>query len=330
MSSTLVSSRRRGASVARLVRGVTPAALVVLLLIFAIASPTFRTPGNIEHILVNNFTLPAIVALGMTVVISAGGIDLSVGTAADIAAMIAVTLMAAGHGLALSLAAGLAGAAAVGVAVAVLIAGLGISPFLATLGVLFVGESVQQLATNGGTPIYLVSNFPEAGLADLAHGTLLGLPVPLWIVLAAAVLVQILLRHTAFGRHVRASGAAPAVAHYSGLPVKRTLACVYLLSALLCGISGLLLAATVKSYVPLSGNAFLLDAIGAVFVGTTVSREARPNVPGTLLGVFLFGMLHNGLLLIGWNFYWQQVAIGLLVFSVLAVSFAARRLQSSE
>ena len=79
-----------------------------------------------------------------------------------------------------------------------------------------------------------------------------------------------------------------------------------------------------RSYVPMSGNGFLLDAIGAVFVGTTVAREGRANVGGTLLGVFMFGMLHNGLLLIGWNFYWQQVAIGLLVLAVLAVSFGAR------
>jgi ribose transport system permease protein len=328
MSSTLTADRRL--ALAGLVRWVTPAALILLFVLFAVASPTFRTPGNLLHILVNNFTLPALVALGMTVVVSAGGIDLSVGTAADIAAMVSVTLMATGHGLALSLAGGIAGALGVGVADAVLISVLGISPFLATLGVLFVGESVQQLATNGGTPIYLVSDFPAAGLTTLAHGTALGVPVPLWILLAAVILVQVLLTRTPFGRHVRTIGAAPQVARYSGLPVRRATWLVYLLSALLCGVSGLLLAATVKSYVPLSGNAFLLDAIGAVFVGTTISREAKPNVPGTLLGVFLFGMLHNGLLLIGWNFYWQQVAVGLLVFAVLGASFVTRRLQTAD
>jgi ribose transport system permease protein len=327
MSASIAAPRFR---ITQLVRWVTPIALILLFVIFAAASPTFRTPGNLLHILVNNFTLPAIVALGMTLVVSAGGIDLSVGTSADIAAMVAVTLMSLGHGLALSLAAGLGGALMVGVVDAALITVFGISPFLATLGVLFVGESVQQLATNGGTPIYLVSNFPAAGLDALAHGTTLGVPAPLWIVLAAIIVVQVLLGRTPFGRHVRAIGAAPQVARYSGLPVRRATWLVYLLSALLCGVSGLLLAATVKSYVPLSGNAFLLDAIGAVFVGTTISREAKPNVLGTLLGVFLFGMLHNGLLLIGWNFYWQQVAIGLLVFAVLGASFATRRLQAAD
>ena len=320
--------RRRGPD---LVRAVTPAALILLFVVFAAASPTFRTPGNLLHILVNNFTLPAIVALGMTLVVSAGGIDLSVGVSADIAAMVSVTLMSRGAAaLALSLVAGLGGALVVGVLDALLVTAFGISPFLATLGVLFIGESVQQLATNGGTPIYLVSNFPAAGLDFLAHGTILGLPLPLWIVAAAVVLVQALLTRTPFGRHLRAIGAEPRVARYSGVPVRRATWLVYILSALLCGVAGLLLSATVKSYVPLSGNAFLLDAIGAVFVGTTISREAKPNVPGTLLGVFLFGMLRNGLLLIGWNFYWQQVAVGLLVFCVLGASFASRGLQASD
>ncbi len=312
------------------VRWMMPATLALLFAAFAAASPTFRTPGNLIHILVNNFSLPAIVSLGMTLVVCAGGIDLSVGTSADIAAMVSVMLMSTGHGLGLSLAAGLAGALAVGVLDALLVASLGISPFLATLGVLFVGESAQQLATNGGTPITLVSNFPAAGLDALAHGRLLGVPVPLCIVLAAAVLVQVLLARTPLGRQIRVIGAAPQVARHSGVPVRRATWIVYLLSALLCGVCGLLLSATVKTYVPLSGNAFLLDAIGAVFVGTTINGEAKPNVPGTLLGVFLFGMLHNGLLLIGWSFPLQQVAVGLLVFAVLGASFASRRRVAAE
>ena len=87
-----------------------------------------------------------------------------------------------------------------------------------------------------------------------------------------------------------------------------------------------MLSATVRSYVPLSGNAFLLDAIGATFIGTTVSATHRPRVIGTLLGVLLLGMVRNGLLLVCWNFYWQQVGTGALIFLVLAVSFGTRRL----
>ncbi len=99
----------------------------------------------------------------------------------------------------------------------------------------------------------------------------------------------------------------------------RLTAAAFVLSALTAGVVGLILAANVKAWVPLSGNAYLLNAIGATFIGATFSSSRRPNVPGTLLGVVLLSFVANGLLLIGWNFYWQQVATGVLIFIVLAV-----------
>lgn len=309
---------------ARAVRVVLPVVMLALVVVFAAASPTFRTGGNLVHILVNDVTLPAIVALGMTLVVSTGGMDLSVGTAADLASLVCAGTISAGGSVAPALLGGLAAALGVGLLNAVLVAGLGIAPFLATLGVLFIGESVQQLATNGGAPIYIVSDFPRL-LDRLAHGAVLSVPVPLLLLLLASMSIRVLLARTVYGRRAGAIGIGPLVARYSGVPVRRTLFATYVLSSLLCGIAGLLLLGTVRSYVPLSGNAFLLDAIGAVFLGTTISHDTRPNVGGTLLGVLLFGVLRNGLLLIGWNFYWQQVAVGLLVLFVLAASFGARR-----
>ena len=314
---------------ARAVRVVLPIVMLALVVSFAAASPTFRTAGNLVHILVNDVTLPAITALGMTLVVCTGGIDLSVGTAADLSSLVCATILSAGGGVVPALLGGLAAAFCVGVLNAILIAGLGIAPFLATLGVLFIGESVQQLATNGGAPIYIVSDFPRL-LDRLAHGTVLSIPLPLLVLCLAAGLTRALLARTAYGRRARAIGVGPLVARYSGVPVRRVLSSTYVLSAVLCGLAGLLLLGTVRSYVPLSGNAFLLDAIGAVFLGTTISQDARPNVEGTLLGVLLFGILRNGLLLIGWNFYWQQVAIGLLVLFVLAASFGARRAEQAR
>ncbi len=314
---------------AHAVRIVLPVVMLALVAAFAAASPTFRTAGNLVHILVNDVTLPAVAALGMTLVVSTGGIDLSVGTAADLASLVCATTVAAGGGVLPALLGGLAAALGVGLLNAVLVAGLGIAPFLATLGVLFIGESVQQLATDGGAPIYIVSDFPRL-LDRLAHGAVLSVPVPLLLLGAASLLTRVLLARTAYGRRARAIGVGPMVARYSGVPVRRVLFATYVLSSLLCGIAGLLLLGTVRSYVPLSGNAFLLDAIGAVFLGTTISPDTRPNVGGTLLGVLLFGVLRNGLLLIGWNFYWQQVAIGLLVLLVLSASFGARRAERAR
>jgi ribose transport system permease protein len=274
--------------------------------------------------------LLAIVALGMTFVVASGGIDLSVGTSVDMASMVFIMLMAAGAALGLGLAAGLLAASLVGVVDGLLITRLRISPFLATLGVLFIGQSVQQLSTNGGQPIYLVTSRAAEAFAFIGHGRLLGIPLPLWVVFLAYLTVHLLLNDTPFGRHVRALGAQPGVAWYSGLRTRRDTIAVYALCAFLCGLAGIIVSCTVRSYVPLSGNAFLLDAIGATFIGTTLSAERRPNVAGTLLGVVLLGIVKNGLLLIGWNFYWQQVGTGVLIFLILAVSFATGRLPTAR
>jgi ribose transport system permease protein len=308
-----------------LLRAGLPAALVLVILFFALSSPAFLVPSNIESVLVNNFTLLAIVSIGMTMAVASGGIDLSVGTALDFASLVFVSAIAAGQSFYLALLGGLLGGLAAGVFNAFLITGLGITPFLATLGTLFIGRSVQQLTTGGGIPIYLSKAKVPPESTFLAHGQILGIATPLWIVLAIIVAFAVLLRSTTFGRRVTAIGVQPAVAWYSGLPVRRDIVLVYLLAALVSGIAGILLSTTVNAYVPSSGNAFLLNAIGATFIGTTLDRNGRPNIAGTVLGVLLLATVANGLLLIGWNFYWQQVGTGALIFLVLAVSFASRR-----
>ena len=100
---------------------------------------------------------------------------------------------------------------------------------------------------------------------------------------------------------------------------------LFVASALVYGVVGLLLSSTVKAYVPQAGNGFLLNAIGATFIGTTLSPTRRPGVAGTLLGVLLISLVANGLLLIGWNFYWQQVATGARILVVFALGFVGRR-----
>ncbi|MCB1883103.1 MAG: ABC transporter permease [Geminicoccaceae bacterium] len=300
-------------------------AFALLVAFFALAAPSFLTAGNLYNLLVNNVVLLAVVALGMTLVIASGGIDLSVGVSVDMASMVFIMLLAAGYAAPLAVLAGLGAALLVGSLNAALITRLRISPFLATLGVLFIGQSVQRLSTGGGQPIYLVRAEFAPTFDAIARSSLLGVPTPVIVLVLCLAAVYLVLHRTVFGRQVAAIGAKPGVAWYSGIRVPFQLAKVYVGAAFLCGIAGILLSSTVKSYVPMSGNAFLLDAIGATFIGTTISRERRPGVLGTLLGVALLAVVKNGLLLVGWNFYWQQVGIGVLVFLVLAVSFGLHR-----
>jgi ribose transport system permease protein len=292
-----------------------PLVFALIVGVFAVQAPGFLSAGNLHSLLLNNFVLLAIVAIGMTYAVAAGGIDLSVGTALDFASFSFVVLLNGGHGWAVAATGALVAALLVGVFNAGLIAGLRISPFLATLGVLFIGTSAQQLLSDGGQPIYIAQGVkPE----------LTGL-IPLLIVLGLALFYGLALARGRLGRELLAQGTQPLLAYYSGLSVRRIVTVVALATALACGVAGVLLSSTVSAYVPLSGNAFLLNAIGAVFIGTTLSRQGRANIPGTLLGVLFINVIANGLLLIGWNFYWQQVATGVLIFVVLTFSFASRR-----
>jgi len=296
-----------------------------LLLFFSLFAPGFFTLSNIESVLLNNVAPLAIAALAMTLVTSMGAVDLSIGTSIDFACLVLVTLVLHQVALPIALFAALLAALGVGLFNAFLVAILGVEPFLATLGTLFIGQSVQQLSSNGGQPIYLLSQVLPDGFSAISHGALLGVPLPLWYVLVLALVLHLLLHRTRHGRALTFIGTQASVARYSGIGVGRLTAMAFVLGAVIAGVVGLMLASNVKAWVPLSGNAYLLNAIGAAFIGTTFSSSRRANVPGTLLGVILLSFVANGLLLIGWNFYWQQVASGVLIFVVLAAGALSAR-----
>ncbi|ALD96619.1 ABC transporter permease [Pseudomonas syringae] len=306
----------------RLLPAVLPLLVLIILLFFAINAPGFLSWGNLSSLVLNNFVLLAIVAIGMTWAVAAGGIDLSVGTALDFASLGFVVTLNGGHGLGAAIAVAMLAGGMAGAFNAMLIAGLRISPFLATLGTLFIGTSVQQLLSDGGQPIYIA----QGVLPGISAVLILGVPLPLLVVGLLAGLYGLVLARGRLGREILALGTQPQLAYYSGLPTRRIAVQVFFASALACAGAGILLSSTVNAYVPMSGNAYLINAIGAVFIGTTLSRQGRPNIPGTLLGVLFINVIANGLLLIGWNFYWQQVATGALIFLVLAFSFTSRHL----
>ncbi|RMR88819.1 ABC transporter permease [Pseudomonas coronafaciens] len=319
---TLTTSSTLVKVLPRLLQAVLPLLVLIILLFFAINAPGFLSWGNLSSLVLNNFVLLAIVAIGMTWAVAAGGIDLSVGTALDFASLGFVVTLNGGHGLGAAVAVAMLAGGIAGAFNAMLIAGLRISPFLATLGTLFIGTSVQQLLSDGGQPIYIA----QGALSGISAVLILGVPLPLLVVGLLAGLYGLVLARGRLGREILALGTQPQLAYYSGLPTRRIAVQVFFASALACAVAGILLSSTVNAYVPMSGNAYLINAIGAVFIGTTLSRQGRPNIPGTLLGVLFINVIANGLLLIGWNFYWQQVATGALIFLVLAFSFTSRHL----
>ena len=304
-------------------------AVFALGIFFSTQSEVFLTERNFLSV-VSQASLLLIVAGAMTLVVRSGGIDLSVGVALDIGALITVSLIADGYVVWFSVLMGLLGGIGVGVFNATIIAFLKVSPFLTTLGTMFIGTSLQKVLRSGGDPIYLTRTSAPDEFVIIGRGEMLGLPIPIWIAAACLVLVYLLLDRMSVGRGITAFGVQPAGAVVAGLPTKRNIYIVYVTASTLAALAGVTLAARLTAYVPLSGDYYLLDAIGAVFIGTTLSKESRPNIPGTILGVLIFTILANGLNLIGLSFYWQGLARGVVLLLVLGLSVALGRARVSK
>lgn len=294
-------------------------AFALLCLYFSFASPVFFSGSNLTNLL-SAVALLAIVSLAMTFVVRSGGIDLSVGIALDFGAMGAIYMVSQGFVAWVAVAVGLLAGLVIGAANALFIVVLRVSPFLATLSTMFIGQSFQNVVTQGGSPTYLLPSTNPRAFQMLGQGQAVGLDVP--IVIAAVVLLAgwFVLERVVLGRAMTAVGIQTPVARIAGIPVRAVTGVAYILSSMTCALAGILLASRLASFVPLSGDYYLLDSIGAVFIGTTLHKESQPNVVGTLVGVLIFGVLSNGLNLIGLSFYWQGFARGLVLLLVLGLS----------
>ena len=303
--------------------------LAILVITFAALSPSFLTTGNLT-ILVKHVAINAILAVGMTFVILSGGIDLSVGSIAGLSGIVAGGLIHSGlvlqplgvvvyfHTWLVIVIAILAGAL-VGAANGVLISQMRVAPFIATLGSMYVARGAALLTSNGATFPNL-NGSPElgnTGFLQLGAGSLLGLPVPIWLMLAVALLGVFLAERTPFGRRVYAIGGNERAAELSGVRVGRNKFAVYVISGACAAVVGLIIAAQLGAAHPATGETFELNAIAAVVLGGTSLMGGRGSVGGTIIGAFVIGVLADGLILLGVSEFWQIVIKGLVI--VLAV-----------
>ncbi len=279
-----------------------------------------------QSIFVNNVTLLAIVSVAMTFSVSAGGINLSVGTVVDFASFAFVSLVHAREPVALALLASIPAGACVSAVNALPISAIGVSHFLATLGTLFVGRSIQQLLTNGGKPLLPAhpSGVPDV-FPFIGYGTIFSVLVPLVVAGLVTVCAAASFSWTQLGGVNLTIGIQACVVRYSVVGLALPTVLTFILSGTIAAVTGLMLNSTVIVYISSSGNAFLLNAIGASFIGTTLSPMRRLNVAGTVFGVLLLGIVADGVLQSGLNFYRQQVGTGILIFAVLASSLVNKK-----
>ncbi|MFN6977644.1 MAG: ABC transporter permease, partial [Gemmobacter sp.] len=290
--------------------------LACIVAVFAVQLPdTFLTARNLLNIS-QQVSMLAVTAFAMTVVMVMGDFDLSVGSMASLAGIVAAVLFADGYpvwaGVAAALAVGLVGGAVNGV----LVAYVGILPFIATLGTLTIFSGAAFL-TSGGKTIFgraipaEFSGFARGGLPLDAIG-LDGARLPWLTVVALAVLalVWVLLEHTTFGRRLYAIGGNRTAAELAGLAVRRLRLAAFAITGLGAAVAGLMYASRVASANPTQGAGLMLDAIAAVFLGMTMGRAGEPRVLATLVGVLILGVLNNGLTQMNVDSYVREILVG--------------------
>ena len=293
------------------------ALIIVILLIGAVTasrSDVFLTPANLRNVLVQS-SIIGILAMGTTLLMVSGGIDLSIGSAVSFAGVLIASWMAAGWSPVAAVAAGLLIAVLVGMTTGTLAAKSTSHPFVVTLGMLTLLQGAALLISQAP-----ITDIPDSflGLVDLKPW---GIPLVVFVFAVVALAAHVVLSRTKFGRWLYAIGASPNAARLSGIRVDLVKVAVYGVSGLLVGVSAVLLTSELTSAQPTMGAGLELSAIAAVAVGGTPLSGGRGDVLGSLLGVLLLALIGNSLNLLSIASNWQYVLQG----AVIIVAVMAQR-----
>jgi ribose/xylose/arabinose/galactoside ABC-type transport system permease subunit len=259
-------------------------------------------------------SINAIVAVGMTFVIISGGIDLSVGSLVALSGVVLASALKSGWPIPLALAAGLGVGAATGLLNGVVIAFGRLPPFIMTLGMMSVARGAALLVTDGRP----ISGF-DAGFRSIATGRVFGVPAPIVLTLAIYAVAHFVLSRTRFGRYVYGIGGNEEATRLSGVNVRFHKTMVYVVSGVTSAIAAVLLTARLNTAQPIAGIMYELDAIAAVVIGGTSLSGGEGNLGGTLIGALTMGVLRNGLNLLGVSSFLQQLVIGMVIIVAVLV-----------
>ena len=294
--------------------------LVLMMAIFAAIAPGFLSERNLVNILQQS-SINAFVALGMTLVIISGGIDLSVGPTAALAAVLAASLMSIGVPVPLAIVAALLLGALCGAVNGALISFGGLQPFIVTLGTLSTYRALALIVT-GGNPIL---GIPHT-LRVIANGSVLGIPTSVLLVALVAILAGVMLRRTPFGEYLLAVGGNEEASHIAGVPIALTKIGAYALSGTMAALAAMILIGRLGAAEPILGNSWELDAIAAAAIGGASLMGGKGSIVGTLLGAIILGAMRNGLTLLNVQAFYQLLATGLIIlFAMLLDRFTRGR-----
>jgi len=294
--------------------------LVLLCAVLWILTPHFLTVSNLLNI-VQQTSINAIVAAGMTFVIISGGIDLSVGSLVALSGVVlGVVLQMHQPPLAMALSAALAVGTGCGLVNGLLISLGRLPPFIVTLGMMSVARGAALVFTEGRP----VSGFNE-DFRWLATGTIAFVPAPVIVILIVYAIAHLVLTRTTFGRYVYAIGGNEEATRLSGVAVRFHKTAVYGVAGLMSAVAAIVLTARLNSAQPIAGMMYELDAIAAAVIGGTSLLGGEGSLGGTLIGALIMGVLRNGLNLLGVSSFLQQIVIGLVIVVAVLVDTTLKR-----
>ena len=283
--------------------------------------PNFLTTSNLLNIAVQ-IAVIAIMAIGMTMVIIAGGIDLSVGSLLALSAVLSTWLIrewfggreATSLGMIIGCAAGIAACTCVGLGTGVIVTVFRVPAFIVTLGVMLFARGAAEKLTEGQS----VYELPDA-FTGLGRGSLLGLPIAVFLMIVLYGIAHLVMSRTVLGRYLYAVGGNAEAARLSGVPVRRVVVFAYLVTGGLAGLGGVILASQLRTGSPIYGDQYELLVIAAVVVGGTSLSGGEGKILATLVGAFLIAVINNGMNLIGLQSWDQKIVLGgVIVLAVLS------------
>lgn len=288
--------------------------LIVIIVVFALLEPAFLSAFNIQN-LMRDASVLIIAAMGATLVFLVSGLDLSVGSTVAASSVGAAIVMQNVDNIVVALGTGLLIGLLVGIINGFFVGYAGLAPFVLTLGVLLAVRAVAYLASaiqvgEGGTggSVSLPLEVTEFG-----RGQTFGAPNIFYIAVVTVVAVAIILGKTRFGREVRLIGQNAKAAAFSGVNVRRVTLFVYSFAGFLSGLAGCVLALRLGSGSPIAGDALLLQVITAVIIGGTTLFGGHGGAIRTVFGAFVIVAIDKGLTLLGFQFWDQQIVLGLVI-----------------
>jgi ribose transport system permease protein len=281
-------------------------------MLFGILNPVFISLSNLLNV-IDQISIIGIIALGMTVVILTGGIDLSVGPLVAFSGLVLAISLLAGFGLPLSILFCLATGLGLGVINGFFISYCNVPAFIATLGLMSIARGASLYITDGRA----VSNLP-LNLTNLVSFDLFGISFSTILFLVLTLVFWFWMKFTYWGKYLYAIGGNEKAAWLSGIQTKKYKMLVYALCGLACAFGSLILVGKLNSAQPQAGNMYELNAIAAVVIGGASLSGGKGSISGTFLGVLILGVLQNGFSILNISPYYQQVLLGIIIiFAVL-------------